>query len=396
MPASEGDFSRVNTHIDIVGEWLEGDGSLRRGVAWATREGNTIGRRMIHEEITVALVDYSCIPELTVKPIFTDDVRELREDYLRYAAGVEFNDKNLGPLAGRMPVVLIHGLQLDNMEDEPFDLNDQSAEHGESGWISFLNAINNYQGIFDDFKFFWYCYPTGVPIYGSDGSGAQLREKLDKWLLHNSDHGLVFRPMIIISHSMGGLVAREFTQFHAKGLSIPRIISIASPHYGSPIVNVGKDLVGIPFFGWLDMFLTEGVYDLACDETIKYKWLGFTFTADLDENLGLRALNQAFPEGDERLICYGATSTSTPNPSISDDHYLPLLILDMVQSPSWLCESYGGFHSDCVVNWPSQYYTKSGGPDLTRNSTRYHMEIMSDPLIHSKLFAELYEILEDY
>ena len=395
LPKNDGDFSAGNRFVDISGEWRNRDGTPAKGLAWARRDGDTVRRVMLFNDVTLVLLDYSGIPELTAEPVLTDDPRELSGPYARYAE-VNFNTNNLGPLAGRIPVVLIHGLQLDNMDDEPFDLNDTEAIYGEGGWIAFINALNGNSAIFSDFKFFWYCYPTGVSIFGANGSAAKLRQKLIERPRPNWDSPLENRVIVLVCHSMGGLVAREYVKDYSIYMPSPRIIAVATPHYGSPIVNVGNDLVDIPLFGWLDVFLTDGVMDLACDETIKYKWLGITFTASLKQNLNLRALNLGFPEDDYRLICYGDTRTQAPSPGMSDEHYLPLQVLKMVTSPAWLCESYKGYHSDCVVNWPSQFYTKAGDPDLGRNFPDYHMTVMSDPNVETMVLNDLYNIKSQF
>ena len=395
LPENDGDFTEANKYIDISSEYIRSDGTIGKGNAWAKRRDDELSKLLVNDRLTIALIDFKEIPEMNAEPVFTDDPRTLTGLYSRYA-DIEFNPDNLGPLGERMPVLLIHGLQLDNLNDEPFDLSETEAIHGELGWINFINAINGVPNIFDDFKFFWYSYPSGTTIFGDDGIAAQLRIKLDEWFLQNESAALVFRPMIIVCHSMGGLVSRTFTQYYAKGLTVPRILSVATPHYGSPLVNVGADLADLPFFGWLNSFLTDGVLDLACDETIKYTFFGFNLTAELDENLGLRQLNQDFPEDDPRLIVYGASSTTEPNPGLSDEQYLTFTILDMVTSPGWLKESFNGWHSDTVVNWTSQYYTKTGTPPLDYNSNSWHLEVMSDPTIHSRLFAKIYEIKDEY
>ncbi len=394
LPAAEGAFGDENEYVDIVAEWRE-DEHIITGNAWAHRDAEFISVPLTREKIILAVVDYSQIPELTAEPIFTDDPRELTGHYARYGQGIDFDPANLGPLGDRIPVLLIHGLQL-LAQDEPDSISDKEAAHGEHSFELLLQILNSgFGNLFSDFKFFWYCYPTGVHIFGGGGAtGDMLGELLEDWAYDN-DPELLERPLVIVAHSMGGLVAREFMQNHDG--NVFRIITVATPHLGSPIVNIGDDL-GL---SWINDFLTPGVLDLACCEEISYwKTPSVEQTCSL-LNPELEALNSTFSEDDPRLICYGATDVNMPDPPKSDPlHWIAQKILCLVSAPGGFVEGDGGYYSDCVVPWRSQYYKTTGdldSEDLWRTSTtKYHMGVLGDLSILYHLYLDLLKIKDEY
>jgi pimeloyl-ACP methyl ester carboxylesterase len=393
LPEGSGDFSNANRYVDIVAEW-ESDGGTHSGKAWADRSDGTISHMLNQEEMTLAVVDYSHIPELTEEPIFTDDPGDLTGYYKRYVQGLEFHPKNLEPLGDRIPVILIHGLQLDNL-GEPYEYSDEEANHGYSSWTKLFVILNLTTWVYDDFKFYWYCYPTGVEIFGDDGNGANLAKLIAEWAAANDEPELRTKPLVTIAHSMGGLVARDFMQ--NQGEDVFRVVTVGTPHYGSPIANIADDIG----WGWVEDFLTPGVLDLASDEKITY-WYFYPFikhTCSLT-NPDLGALNASFAEDDPHLVCLGGTSTTAPSPPVWDFlDYGGLTLLKLVTAPSTLKESTGGYHSDCVVPWRSQYYQWSDAldsDDLKRSSNNYHTHLMEDLHILWRLYIELIEIEQSY
>jgi len=62
MPIIEGDFSPMNEYIDIYAEWSE-FGRTIRGYAWGDVENGTYTYPFELQDLKIALVDYSDIPE---------------------------------------------------------------------------------------------------------------------------------------------------------------------------------------------------------------------------------------------------------------------------------------------------------------------------------------------
>jgi hypothetical protein len=275
---------------------------------------------------------------------------------------------------------------------EEDSLSDAEVAESQDVFQPLLDVLNYGSWIFAGFKFFWFTYPTGKTIFGPDGSGALLKHKINEWAGKN-EPSLLERPLVIVAHSMGGLVARDFMQNH--GGNVFRLVTICTPHYGSPAANLGR--VGLGRFA---DYTSQGPKDLACDEEIKYKDFRGTHTASV-ENGDLRALNNGFPEEDPRLICYGATSKGHPaNGPVDPFDRVMLETLSMVTGPEWLMETTDEFRSDGTVPWRSQYYEREGefpDPDFKRTSREYyHRTIFNDFDILVSLYRDLVHIGDEY
>ncbi|KAA5539588.1 alpha/beta fold hydrolase [Roseiconus nitratireducens] len=91
---------------------------------------------------------------------------------------------------GKIPVVLIHGL-----------LSDPSA------WVSLVNDLRAQPGFVDRFQIWVFEYPTGQPFLTS---AAELRQRLDQRVqrLDPGHQDPQLRDMVLVGHSMGGLIAK--------------------------------------------------------------------------------------------------------------------------------------------------------------------------------------------
>lgn len=94
---------------------------------------------------------------------------------------------------GKVPVVFIHGLWSDP-----------------SAWAEMINRLQESPEIRRHYQFFFYAYPTGQPFWYS---AAQLRRDLDRLLATLDPHGQdpALRQMVLVGHSMGGLLGRMLT-----------------------------------------------------------------------------------------------------------------------------------------------------------------------------------------
>jgi len=152
---------------------------------------------------------------------------------------------------GKIPVLFVHGLWSSPMT-----------------WMEMFNDLRNSPEIRDHYQFWFYLYPTGQPFWQS---AAQLRRDLveTRQTLDPQGREPALDQMVLVGHSMGGLVARlqtihsrddywravsdrPFGQIAADGQlrdelretfyflpnpSIRRVITIGTPHRGSEISN---------------------------------------------------------------------------------------------------------------------------------------------------------------
>lgn len=152
---------------------------------------------------------------------------------------------------GKIPVLFVHGLW-----SSPIT------------WMEMYNDLRNSPEIRDRYQFWFYLYPTGHPFWVS---AARLRNDLDelRQLLDPNHQEPALDQMVLVGHSMGGLVSRlqtlnsrddfwhmvsdePFDRFEAEppmrdavgrvlffhpNPSVRRVITIATPHRGSEFSN---------------------------------------------------------------------------------------------------------------------------------------------------------------
>ena len=91
---------------------------------------------------------------------------------------------------GKIPVVMVHGLASTPL-----------------AWIPMLNELLRNPKIQKHYQFLLYMYPTGVPV---PIAAASLRESLlqAKQLYNPDGHDPAFDQMVLLGHSMGGILSR--------------------------------------------------------------------------------------------------------------------------------------------------------------------------------------------
>lgn len=169
------------------------------------------------------------------------------------------------PIPGRIPLVLVHGLM-----SRP------------ATWENVINELGADPVLQKHYQVYLFRYPSGVPIVYS---AARLREHLEKLrvTLEAVQPSRQHRQMVLIGHSMGGLVSRmqiqdsgdriweevlgatpekldlsktqyealrDYLEFQANP-SVSRVIFAATPHRGSDvadswIADIGRRLVSLP------------------------------------------------------------------------------------------------------------------------------------------------------
>ena len=165
----------------------------------------------------------------------------------------------------RIPVLLVHGLWSSPLT-----------------WMEMFNDLRSFPEIRDQYQFWFYLYPTGQPFWVS---AAKLREDLSEMLttLDPQRQSPTLGQMVLIGHSMGGLIARlqtfdsgddywriltdrpfeelqadattrerlARTVFFAPNPAIRRVVTIGTPHRGSEFANrytrwLGRNLITLP------------------------------------------------------------------------------------------------------------------------------------------------------
>ncbi len=104
----------------------------------------------------------------------------------------------------KIPLVIVHGLM-----SEP------------RTWVQMLNTLMNNKKIRENYQVWFFAYPTGFPVLIS---AKKLRSSLlkAKEILDPDNNDPNFNKMVIIGHSMGGLLTRSMVQ--APGKEIEKII----------------------------------------------------------------------------------------------------------------------------------------------------------------------------
>ena len=167
--------------------------------------------------------------------------------------------------ADKIPVVMVHGLWSSPVT-----------------WMEMFNDLRSDPQIRKYYQFWFYLYPTGQPFWFS---AAQMREDLAQMRtkLDPAGNSPALDQMVLVGHSMGGLVSRlqtvdsgnEFwnvlserpftdlqaddeirddlahTFFFDPNPSVHRVITIGTPHRGSEFANdttrwIGRKLIRIP------------------------------------------------------------------------------------------------------------------------------------------------------
>jgi pimeloyl-ACP methyl ester carboxylesterase len=151
----------------------------------------------------------------------------------------------------RIPVVMVHGLWSSPLT-----------------WMDMFNDLRSYREIRSRYQFWFYLYPSGQPFWMS---ATQLRNDLAEMrdVIDRNHHDISLDKMVLVGHSMGGLVSRmqtidsgdDFWQivsdqppeklkgpedartrlvsnlYFKPNQSVRRVVTIGTPHRGSEFAN---------------------------------------------------------------------------------------------------------------------------------------------------------------
>ena len=151
-------------------------------------------------------------------------------------------DVDAAAVGTRLPVLLVHGLGGSN-----------------EGWESFLRAYERHPGWRAAFKPYTFRYSTDADEVNADPAaprsiqalGAALRDAMQAFYDRPAGpphYGFGGKRVIVLAHSMGGLVARSMMQEHAfrdgerGGQKVLRLVTLGTPHHGSPLMDAGLAL----------------------------------------------------------------------------------------------------------------------------------------------------------
>lgn len=180
----------------------------------------------------------------------------------------------------KLPLILIYGIRLSTIFG-------YQIGGDEATWDGFLEYFVSQPALLQHFKPYVFFYDSlwsnsTTPIFDA---GAQLRDALHQKYQDPGPDSFAGKPVVIVAHSMGGLVARSFMQHHwfpdgpQGGERVLRLITLATPHHGTPVANDPLHLFDPDQWG-------DFVQDLQWDNH-KYN----PFTADFPLNDWLRELN---------------------------------------------------------------------------------------------------------
>ena len=178
------------------------------GGYWAANGGETrdlaTARPVHHQSMVVGHRDNSLSPQTTTTPLATQ-VSRSNLATLEWTGLFDSNFERLGVDAGlymlrpyepgKIPVVFVHGLV-----------------SSPRAWVQVINELQNTPELAARYQFWLFMYPTGRPIPGSAaglraGTRAGARDMLDP---NGSD--AAFDHMVMVGHSMGGVLAKMMAQ----------------------------------------------------------------------------------------------------------------------------------------------------------------------------------------
>jgi triacylglycerol esterase/lipase EstA (alpha/beta hydrolase family) len=226
------------------------------------------------------------------------------------------------PVGNRIPLLLVHGMG-----------------GGPTGFDEFLRAYVATPAMRVVFKPYSYAYQSSASdVLATPGAprtmtglGAQMRDFVQQYYdLPTADGGFGGKSLVILAHSMGGLVARSMMQEYTfrdgrrGGERVLHLVTLGTPHQGSPMADAAFS-VGLPA---VDEF-AQAYASLVADQA----WTNFDrvdmgsgrcnpWLAKLNHYAPLGAQDlgpcgmvpaNALPGFYEKIVAYGARTLQTPD-----------------------------------------------------------------------------------
>lgn len=237
----------------------------------------------------------------------------------QFNSGVPVDTSALGT---RIPVVLVHGL----------------GGAGQ-GWENFLQAYAQNPAWRGAFKPYTFKYSSSAPEVLADpaaprtisGLGAALRDVMQAYYDRPAaapEFGFGNKRVVLLAHSMGGLVARSMMQEHVfrdgqrGGQKVLHLITLGTPHHGTALADAAIVLglqseLSDGYFGFVaDMRWTN--FDGLDSSTLRCNgWLAQlnNYAPSTGASYGRcgRVAGNPLPGFYEKIIAYGAATLQTPD-----------------------------------------------------------------------------------
>jgi triacylglycerol esterase/lipase EstA (alpha/beta hydrolase family) len=156
-------------------------------------------------------------------------------------------------LAGTTPIILIHGWQYTINNPDPM----------QDCWDDFIKYFNLDSSLYGKFTLYSFDYPTSNHVKTNAQNLASLISTC-----------FPSQKVIIIAHSMGGLVAHSYIQdsnIIPNGSSkVIKLITLGTPYHGSPLMQLLHDTIPgealMPFLDHFFVLSTPGSFDLQWDK----------------------------------------------------------------------------------------------------------------------------------
>lgn len=214
-----------------------------------------------------------------------------------------------GPLGARIPVILIHGWNPKEIAGEP-DLsvwNGLGSYFWESPWFR------------ERFKMYFLVYLSNIQGYTIRDMGLSFRSLVER--MDATDPAFATKPLVMIGHSMGGLIARSYMQEFRRGSGgrngdrVLRLITLATPHHGTPLANGPSRDVKAGFEAFLlHQFVDGGLfgYDIRWDMHNRYDlhwdnydgYFDFEYKSFPENSLWMEWLNSG-ETFERKIVAYG-------------------------------------------------------------------------------------------
>jgi sulfatase modifying factor 1 len=187
-------------------------------------------------------------------------------------------------VSGKTPIILIHGWQINRDSSNAQDI-----------WPNFINYFNSNNDLSNKYELYSFSYDSTQHI---EDNGNALASTITACFPSNK--------VVIIAHSMGGLVSHSYIQKHGGGSKVIKLITLGTPYHGSPWIQylqqkegrmIAGGVLGAAVVGWINIFTTlntAGATDLAWDNYDKNLNIPdpvTTYLSDLNNSLKTQYAN---------------------------------------------------------------------------------------------------------